>query len=396
MERYLTSVAQRKLRTLQLGFVTPYDARNVRSWSGTPYHMAQALSAAGCTLEYLCPLERGRLGEATLTAKKAFYRLLNRKYLADWHRPGLRRYAEEISRRLVGKRPDFLLSTVSYPFAYLDTEIPFAYWCDATFASLIGYYRTYTGLCAESVRTGLALEKEIFSRARLAIYSSEWAAESALATCGGDRSRVRVVSFGANVECNRTAEDIRALVAARSDRLCRLLFVGVDWVRKGGDTALAVAAHLHGLGVPVELTLVGSAPPAGAPLPSWVRSLGFISKASAEGRRRLEALFAESHFLLLPSQAECTAIVFSEAASFGLPCLATATGGTPTIVRDGHNGWTFAPDAPPARWAEHIAALFAAPERYGELARSAFEEYRTRLNWTVAAATVERHIREAL
>ncbi len=50
------------------------------------------------------------------------------------------------------------------------------------------------------------------------------------------------------------------MVRHRPDERCRLLFVGVDWYRKGGDRAVEAARILNEGGLPTELHVVGSAP----------------------------------------------------------------------------------------------------------------------------------------
>ena len=107
-------------------------------------------------------------------------------------------------------------------------------------------------------------------------------------------------------------------------------------------------------------------------------------------------LIAESHFLILPSRAEAFGIVFCEAASFGVPSLATRAGGIPTAVRDGGNGKTFPLGTPPAEYAAFIRQHFADYASYEALARSAFREYETRLNWGVSGATAMGPLRALL
>jgi glycosyltransferase involved in cell wall biosynthesis len=123
---------------------------------------------------------------------------------------------------------------------------------------------------------------------------------------------------------------------------------------------------------------------------------GYISTKDSTGRERLSRLFSQARFLLLPSRAECNANVFAEACAFGVPVLATQTGGVSTTVRDGVNGRTFALAAPPAVYADYIEDMLAAPIAYRELATGAYEEYRNRLNWGVAAATVMRLLEQCV
>ncbi len=110
--------------------------------------------------------------------------------------------------------------------------------------------------------------------------------------------------------------------------------MGVDWHRKGGDIAYAVAKRLNQIGLPTELTVVGCQPLINEPIPKFVKSLGFIKKSAPEGKERLNRLIIESHFLILPSLADCTPMVFPEANSLGVPCLSTKVGGIPSIIQE--------------------------------------------------------------
>src|SRR5438128_250241 len=85
----------------------------------------------------------------------------------------------------------------------------------------------------------------------------------------------------------------------------------------------------------------GLTSPPRAALPDYVHNLGFVSKTTQEGRRRLDELFGSSHLLILPSRAEACAMVLAEANAYGLPCAATNVGGIPTAIRDESNGLIF-------------------------------------------------------
>jgi hypothetical protein len=104
------------------------------------------------------------------------------------------------------------------------------------------------------------------SRCKLAIFSSEWGAQSAIDHYNFDPSKLKVVPFGANLECDRRLDDIRKIVDARPIDKCKLLFVGLEWINKGGDVAYQVAKELNRSGIRAELTVVGCQPVVDEPL----------------------------------------------------------------------------------------------------------------------------------
>ena len=100
----------------------------------------------------------------------------------------------------------------------------------------------------------------------------------------------------------------------------------------------------------------------------------------------------ESHFMLVPSLAECYGLVFAEASSFGLPSLATRVGGIPTVVVDGVNGYTLDLTAPASAYCDLIETLFRNKDAYNRMALACFREYSERINWDVAGERIRSTI----
>lgn len=378
---------------MKVAYVTTYNASDPHAWSGSANYMLRALHRSHIDTEVIDNIGDGPVLATLQRAKALMYRkLLSRDYQRDRAPSVVHRYARRVQRRMSGSRYDAVLSPGTLAVACLDVDRPIAIWTDATFAGMVGYYPNFSNFCAETLRHGHRLEQQALSRCSLAIFSSEWAAATALRNYDIDPAKVKVVPFGANVDCHRGSEDIERLALEKDYGTCRLLMVGVDWDRKGGDMALAVARMLNQRGLPTELHVVGCRPPYEPP--SFVRLHGFISKATESGRQQLDQLMSQAHFLLLPSVAECCAVVLAEASSFGLPSLATRIGGNGTAVRCHRNGMTFDSEAEPEDWCRYIERVFNSPPQYGALMRTSFREYAERLNWRVAGADVARLLQQ--
>ena len=150
-----------------------------------------------------------------------------------------------------------------------------------------------------------------------------------------------VLSFGANLETTPTRAAVAQTIDARDRRQVRLLFIGVDG-RKGEPVAMAVTRHLNRMGIPAHLTVIGCDPQLENEDEGrqFVTRLGFLKK-NAAGQARIQEEFARSHFLIVPSIAECFGIVYCEASSFGVPSIARNVGGVASAVRNGRNGRRF-------------------------------------------------------
>ena len=371
---------------MRIAYVSTYDSGDIENWSGSPYFMSKALEQRCTELIRIGPLQQN--GDNVLRAKEFVYRrVLRKRYYLSRAPRVLKSYADQVSAYLKDKGVDVVFSPGTLPISYLKCSAPIVFWTGCDRRRNHGSHPEFSGLCSESQRDLNFAEQAALSNCQLAIYSSEWAAQTAKANYRVDASKVTVVPFGANVEGVRALKDIRSTLAQKSKDVCKLLFIGTDWYRKGGDIAIDIARSLNASGLKTELSVVGCNIEGNVPY--WVLPKGFISKKTSQGRNLINRLFAESHFLLVPSRADCVPVVIAEAASFGLPVVATDVGGVATAVRNNVNGYIFPIGGNFVTLAsgaimESIQNLSA----YLPLAESSFGEYLGRLNWETAASQV--------
>ncbi len=385
---------------MKAAFVTTYDPLNPVLYNGSGYYSGLALKENGINLDYFGPL---RMRHAfKYGVRKAWYEYRFHRALDRTREPEVvKDYARQIERRLKTAECDVVFSPMSpgsQPVAYLDIDKPIVIWTDATFAGVLDFYPEFSNRCQTeaNIRNALANEAAALDRASLVVYYSEWAARTATSNYDVDPEKVKVVPMGPGLACNRSASEIGNLVNARRFHSCELLFIGADWHRKGADTAIRVASRLNKSGLKTSLTLVGCRPPQGAEVPEFVKVMGYISKRSPEGAKQIDELFANAHFVLVPSRADCTPVVFAEASSFGVPSLSRNIGGIPTVIRNDINGRTFDRDANPDEYASYVLQLMSSPARYRDLALSSFHEYETRLNWKSAGRQMKALLEEVL
>lgn len=372
---------------MKISYITLYNALDVHKWSGLGYFIAKALERQNSVLDYIDDRYVSRPSLSLGQIKRISKKLLSGKD------ENLRtvEFVSQFSRKVgpvIKHDTDIVFSPGSIALSLLKTPKKKVFYTDATFASLLNFYNKYTFLPDELVKEGHFLEKEALNSCSLAIYSSDWAAQSAINFYKTDPQKVKVVPFGANIEHSRSFQDIKQIVSSRSNIECNLLFIGMSWERKGGDLAVKVAKELNSSGLRTKLHVVGIKNLKMDPQPDFVINHGFISKSTEEGKLRLEKLFSESHFLIVPSRAEAYGLVFCESSSFGLPSLTTNVGGIPTVVKDDVNGKTFSLEADEKKYAEVIRDYFYNYSRYVDLAYSSFNEYEKRLNWDVAGKAV--------
>lgn len=365
---------------MHIAFVTADPPSDIRAYSGTPYFMMRALQRHVDRVSVVGPLRLG--GAVSGRAAKLWHQAQGRSYLRAHTWAGVRGLAAQAAPQVAALHPDAVVSMSSLPLAALDVGVPMASWTDATFEANLLFYPSFSTLPDRLIAEAHAVEKAAIERVDVAAFATAHGADSAQGYYGVTDGSVHVVEYGTNLAPDDvpSAEVVAEAVAARSTDVCRLLFVGGGWVRKGGDVALRVAEEMTARGIPTTLTVAGPPPPVEAhPL---LRTEGFLRKDIPAERDRLRALFSESHFLCMPVRAEDFGCVFAEATAFGLPSLTTDVGGMPTTV--GEAGVLFRFQERPQVIAEQAAELWADRAAYGALAATARAKYDRVLNWDTA------------
>jgi len=285
-----------------------------------------------------------------------------------------------------------LAPAASKEIAFLKTDKPLAYLSDCTFRLIQDYYPRTSQLSPQTRRECDECESRAIAAADLLIYSSDWAAESAIRDYGASAEKVHVIPFGPNL---KRIPDSATVTSPRNREECRLLLLGKDWKRKGGPLVFDTMRLLNEQGLPTRLTVCGTALPEEIHHPK-LEVTGFLDKNTPAGLDTLEKLLTESHFLFVPSRAEAFGIVFCEASAYGLPSIATATGGITTIVKNGVNGYLLPLHASAEDFAELIQTLFSDAERYQQLVESSRQRYDETLNWNAWANRVRELLRYQL
>jgi len=369
---------------MKIAYVTKYDAFDRKKYSGTGYFVANSLRNQGIDLNYL-----GLKGpsSAALDSKILLYRMLGKKHFRRFDKKYLSSYKRQIENFLNSSDCDVVFSPGNHALAMVETEKPVVFWGDATFELLLNDYPGYQNLNRASIDQGHLIQSEGLKKCTLGIYSSNWAARSAIEHYGADSRKIKVVYYGANIDHAYSLKDVEQRIREIDQKKCVLLFIGVDWHRKGGDIALRVARRLHEQKVAVELVVVGCVPP--EPVPDYVTVHPFISKQQSSGRELLNQIVLSATFLILPTRADCLPVVIAEANSFGLPALSTKTGGIPEVIRNDQNGMTFSLSSKIDEYCGYISDLMADRERYKQLALNSYHEYESRLNWDSAGKSVK-------
>lgn len=369
--------------SLNLVFYDVHDPEDKQFWAGSSAHVISGLRKAHqkvTSVGNLVPRLRRVLRASLFHA----YRIVRKlHYHPDRHDLVTRFYTAIGNRRLRRHRDADAILTVSAAFAaYLEVPQPIFVLLDATWGQIVEMYPYFAAdrQPEHIVRAGYELDRRAFSKPNLhLVMTSAWAANRAIDECGMDPRRVHILPFGANFVEDPSREFVMEAASQRTGEHCNLLFVGREFVRKGGMLAVDIARVLNEMGIPTTLHVAGCSPEA---MPEFVKVHGMLKKDIPEQMTQLQNLYATSDFFVMPTRAEAQGIVFNEAAAYALPVAATDVGGVGAVVQ---NNWglLLSTEASANEYAVWLRDAFKDRARYHEMSRNARNDFDARLSNTV-------------
>jgi glycosyltransferase involved in cell wall biosynthesis len=207
---------------------------------------------------------------------------------------------------------------------------------------------------------------------------SRWAARSLQGDYGLEGHRITVMPPSTTLQRFRSRE-------LRDWNVPRVLFVGNDFARKGGDRLVRwVRTYLRGK---CELHIVSGDPQCPA------SGEGVIVHGRLRNDQLITDIMPKMDLLCHPTQSDMSAHVVVEAAAAGLPAIASNISGISDLVDDGRSGFLLPPNDEHG-FVRALEALCLDPDRCRsmgdtarELARSRFSadtNYRMLLDMLVA------------
>jgi glycosyltransferase involved in cell wall biosynthesis len=337
-------------------------------------------------------VDRDARGPVTRAARRWVNRLYAVKEFGRYLLPGgkklkhclprtsyfFRRMRGALRARLAGDRIAFTFQTQSLFDASVPGTPHFVYTDHASLATL-----QYPGIRKTDVwpASWIELEKTIYQNAALVFTMSANISRCLIEKYSCAPSKVACVYAGANV---RPAP----AQAAGGDRgpSKNVLFVGVDWERKGGPRLAGVFREVLKAHPDARLTVVGCSPQLDLP------NCEVVGKVPPE---RLSAYFQRATVFCLPTRLEAFGIVFLEAFAHKLPVVATNIGAIPEFVTDGKNGYLVGYDQVKAL-ADRLIELLGNPDRCRQFGEDGYRVVAEKYNWEMTAARMRGHIERVI
>jgi glycosyltransferase involved in cell wall biosynthesis len=360
---------------MKVGFAGRWSPLEKNAWSGTYFYAYQAIKR-NFDVQYFKYKWPWYIREQ-LIFQKQIQKLRSRKVAVEFLRGYARWFSKQLEKELRQTKLDVLfIPGAPQLIAYCKTSVPIIYMADATFQQLQGYYDSFSNLAPYNILQGIELDRLAFNNATHCMLASDWAKQSVVSDYYIPENKITVQPLGANLDFIPAVSELKN----EKNKICQLLFLGVDWDRKGGQIALDTFYTLQKNGMQVQLTIIGCRPPLQIKDKN-VTVIPFINKNIKEEAQQLYNILLQTDFLLLPTRAECAGVVFCEASAFGIPSITTDTGGVRTYVENGINGFTLPISDGAGAYAEKILDLYNNDDTYRQLCISSRNKFETELNW---------------
>jgi len=315
------------------------------SFSGTSKSIVDGLRAQGHTV--VCG-NADLSGIPKLLAAAATFSPDRKRWGARYHLGRIpfllrSRAASAIARSAAGRSADVVLQ-IGATFR-TDTDRPLFLYCDSNIRmaerGAKSGFSDGSHLSDDELGAVAAREATVYGAARGVFAISDALRRSFIGDFSVPEDRAFAAYAGPNL-------DLQA-IPARQDvagRAPTILFVGVQFERKGGDALLRAFANLRTRHPQARLIVIG--PKTFSYQADGVEWWGYLRKEEPSEWKKLVEAYADADVFCLPTRYEPFGIAFVEAMMFGLPCVGTRTSAVPEIIQDGTTGFLVEVDDVPA------------------------------------------------
>lgn len=297
--------------------------------------------------------------------------------LAFWRTPYIFHEIRKLIRgRIANGEYSFSFQTQSL-FDASVPGIPHFVYTDHTHLENLKYETTRKNLYSSR---WIVLEKEIYQNAALTFLWSSNVKRSLMEDYGLPPHKAVLAYAGSNGKISKVKTQNTDYTQAN------VLFVGLDWQRKGGPTLVKAFQRVREQCPDARLIIVGAKPDLHIP------NCDVIGPTKPQ---ELNQYYQQASVFCMPTQVEPFGMVFVEAMTAHLPIVATRVGAIPDFVEEGKNGFLLLPDDVQGI-ADALLRLLRDPQMCRAFGEYGFQLAKDRYSWKAIGETFRYHIMKVL
>ncbi|MEM7131404.1 MAG: glycosyltransferase family 4 protein [Chloroflexota bacterium] len=225
----------------------------------------------------------------------------------------------------------------------------------------------------------LTLEREIYQNAERVFTMGKFVAENLMGQYDCQPEQIICVGGGSNtyVDAPSTTRDYTKK---------NILFVGVNWERKGGPDLAQAYMQIHKAHPDSTLTIVGCQPD--MILPNC-HVAGPVAPAN------VQSYFDNASIFCLPSKREPFGVALIEASLARLPVVSTTIGAIPDIILHGASGMLVSP-GDISGLEDALDRLLCSPTLCQQMGMIGHAHIKENFTWDIVGHTIANHIRRSI
>lgn len=225
-------------------------------------------------------------------------------------------------------------------------------------------------------RPWIDLERTIYHNAEVVFTRSTNISRSLTEQYGVPAEKVDCVYVGSNIVINNDKANKKYYGNNN------ILFVGIDWERKGGPDLVEAFKLVLRKQPNAQLTIVGCSPRLNLP------NCEVVGEVSLE---EMNQYYERASVFCLPTRLEPFGVVYIEALAHRLPVIATNIGAIPDFVSHGENGYLIQPGNVP-ELTQALLALLNDPNKCRVFGQRGYELVHSRYTWEKVGAKMKKAI----
>lgn len=208
-------------------------------------------------------------------------------------------------------------------FIYQDLSVDYVHYMHNTLPQIFAFsgYQEYT---SQVIQQRKIVQNDYYQNCSGIFTMGQWLANDLIDRCGLPAAKIHHVGGGINLDKSR--------INYGNKTGDKILFVGRDFIRKGGELVLKAFSILKKQRHNAELYVAG---PAQNPLPEGMNGYHYMGDCSHD---KLSDLLNKCDIFVMPSHFEAYGLVFIEALTYGLPCIGRDAYEMPYFIKDGETG----------------------------------------------------------
>jgi alpha-maltose-1-phosphate synthase len=351
----------------------PYDPK---TWSGISLQLIRGLDSNG-VLDKAVGIELSRVQKTWLMAKN--YHPVRSTWRKNFYMDiAYRKALTDAAQRVSVDGPICLQfgHWYSLPSVFPNKKC-FSYH-DGNLAGSVSSGFNMAGVSSRRIDAALRYEEQVAHQMSAVFTMSDYLRQSFIRDYHLPPERVFNVGAGVSLDSLPT-------VSPKDYTAPRILFIGIEFERKGGYPLLKAFKIVRNSIPTAELHIVG--PEKLEHVPEGVVFHGRLSKKDPSQNAKLESLFRECNLFVLPSLYEPFGIAPLEAMLYRIPCILTDAWAFREFIKPGITG-----DLVQIGSVEDIAAkttaLLSVPDKLEAMGNSAREHVLSRYTWPAVSARI--------